>query len=243
MPWYSYVHPVYGNILAENFGAYFYYFISHFMFQEVIHEGVLDEFEYEKQKIFGDGNREDLFVLGLQIRWGRGPKDFYLSTDADVAKFWTCGASVLQEQIDAGKKVIVFLATDTLKIRQDTIDFFATNLSQPIQVLHIEEEHVERDGKDKVSALVDLMLLAECDELVVTTRSTFGWIPHAMMAHNPLTVNRVDSKCFRRKNSQAGLLFRGGLWPWGTSICSTLSCCDDTLVKGILTDYFQTDLI
>jgi len=240
MPWYTYINPTYSNFMLENFGKYFYYFFGNFMFKEITHPDVIKEYSIEKERIFGlDQERDSKFIIGLQIRWGKGPSDFYLGNDIDIAKFWTCTVPMINENLSKGKDVRIFLATDTMFIRNQTINFFQSNhFSKPIPVFHIEDFTI-RDGSDKISALVDMILLTNCDELVVTSRSTFGFIPHAQAAYNPWVVNRVDKKCFKRKNSQSGLLFRGGLWPWGSDICDSISCCS----KEDLNELFDGDLI
>lgn len=187
-------------------------------------------YERERRRVFGDVDA-DTVTIGIQIRWGRGKSDFYLTDyDTDIQKFWDCAYNLAQTEMQHGKKVIFFLATDTKDIRKRTVDFFTHNISTPIPVRHISPElEVKRDG-DKVSAIIDQKLLSECDDMIVTMLSTFGYHAHASTLKIPMVVNRMQKICWRRIDSQSGQVTRGGSWPWGDSICKQdFPCCEGKL--------------
>jgi hypothetical protein len=177
---------------------------------------------------------DNVVKLGVQIRWGRGPSDFYLSNQQDVEKFFYCAYNMARNHMMDGKQVVIFLATDTPTIRNQTEQWFA-KLGIPVYFL---TERVRYDG-EKHTAVVDQMLLAETDDMLVTQLSTFGYHVHATRALVPQTVTRVHKTCWRRIDSQSGMVTKGGSWPFGDSICWSipLTCCtNETLID--LFSYF-----
>jgi len=230
VPYFVYANPKYERFLTENFGRYFYYFIGNYLLSKVAHPPVVDILAKEKERLYGSYG-DNLYKIGLQIRWGRGTNDFYLSDNVtDVIKFWHCAASLVDDVRLQGYEVVIFLATDTLNIRERTVRYFSHNVTPPVQVVHIEDKSIRREG-DKDIAMVDQMLLSDVDDLIVTHLSTFGHYAHAISGIQPLTAHRLWRNCFRRVNSQTGLLTPGGGWPYGDMICQQFPCCAERIDK------------
>eukprot|EP01116_Phalansterium_solitarium_P006951 TRINITY_DN19391_c0_g1_i1.p1 TRINITY_DN19391_c0_g1~~TRINITY_DN19391_c0_g1_i1.p1 ORF type:complete len:472 (-),score=107.37 TRINITY_DN19391_c0_g1_i1:161-1576(-) len=224
MPWFAYIHPVHGDFMRRNFGRWFFYFFAKFLFSEVQDQEVIAFKAAEDERLYGfTANRDDQYRLGLQIRWGRGMDDFYLTDfQKDPEKYWLCADKLLAEQELQGKQGVIFLATDNMIIRNRTVLYFAAR-KPPIKVLHISAE--ARPEGEKHMALVDQLYLQEQDDLIVTQRSTFGFFPQAVGLHTPKVIHRIWDHCKAFPDSQVGMLVYGTYWPWGTHMCGGQKCC------------------
>eukprot|EP01116_Phalansterium_solitarium_P024727 TRINITY_DN9143_c0_g2_i1.p1 TRINITY_DN9143_c0_g2~~TRINITY_DN9143_c0_g2_i1.p1 ORF type:complete len:435 (+),score=133.50 TRINITY_DN9143_c0_g2_i1:157-1461(+) len=228
LPWFVYVSPVYTEQLRTTFGKYLYHFVAKFLFANVNNPDILALKHSEEERLYAPlGDASDQYRLGIQIRWGRGQSDFYLSDmDKDQMKFWTCADEMLREQEALGRRGVIFLATDHMGIRNRTVARFASR-QPPVPVLHLSATAAPESAKH--IALVDQWFLMDADDLIVTQRSTFGFYPQAVGLHTPKVVHRVWDKCEPLQDSQAGMVTRGGQWPFGTSACGEQRCCLDNL--------------
>jgi hypothetical protein len=220
--------------LEEAFGSFPMYFIGNWLFETLTNKHVIDLYQREHEHVFA-GLPEDAFVLGVQLRWGRGKSDFYLTTEHDRRKFLVCAASVLRNEVHRGRPAAVILATDTYEIRQQVKTWFARHpdpLLRNVTVHHItpgREEGLAADGNMHL-ALVDHLLLARVDDMIVTRWSSFGWVAHARTLLRPLFASRLTGSCLRMVSSHQGMASLGGGWPWGELFCdqkekNLLPCC------------------
>eukprot|EP01116_Phalansterium_solitarium_P013126 TRINITY_DN3012_c0_g1_i1.p1 TRINITY_DN3012_c0_g1~~TRINITY_DN3012_c0_g1_i1.p1 ORF type:complete len:446 (-),score=127.06 TRINITY_DN3012_c0_g1_i1:192-1529(-) len=228
VPWFLYAHPVHGPWLRDTFGKYFFHFVGSFLLSDIGNANITAYLHHEQQRLYGPlGDPARQYRIGMQIRWGRGLDDFYLSDiHRDPDKFWRCAEPWLRENEANGKSGVIFLATDHMGIRNRTVEHFARR-TPPVPVLHISAEVAPESAKHM--ALVDQYFLQDTDDMIVTQRSTFGFFPYAVGLHTPKVVHRIWPECQPFQDSQMGQVTRGGSWPWGTTICLASKCCADSL--------------
>lgn len=126
-------------------------------------------------------------------------------SDAHVGTFFECARGRADQLLAATRtitadehksgQVVYFLATDYIPSRREA--------SQRIgQGLVYWNETVSSSSKGMENALIDLWLLGEADEIIVTSGSTFGYVAHARTAKVPWLVTLEK----RRENKEWHLL-------------------------------------
>jgi hypothetical protein len=147
------------------------------------------------------------FALGLQLRCGFSSFDLYLSSPRARRLFWTAAQDVLRGREDS----VVFLATDSMAARAEARAVFGARL------IHTPAQ-VAPDG-DPFTAVLDQHLLTQCNALVVTERSTFGYGAHLLSGVIPWAVDGKLGTVRKRPDSRSGLYKASrweapSTWPW-----------------------------
>lgn len=111
--------------------------------------------------------------------------------------YWKCayyagGASGVPGDLDAP---IVFLSTDNGGVIHEAVSWFGG------QLVYKEGPISRSDVEGQRSALVDLLILAECDHIVTTQMSTFSYVAHALASKVPYIVN-FQGACVRDISSE-----------------------------------------
>ncbi|KAM7459115.1 putative galactokinase [Blastocystis sp. subtype 1] len=120
------------------------------------------------------------FVIGLQLRMGGklvNAKDPRFLSWAKMTKVVEEVKAMIKKR-NSTQPVIVFVSTDSLKVRQ--------YVAPPVRVMYVKEfsiGHTALQFKKRISvpwddimkqAIMDMMVLKDCDYLVVTTKSSYG---------------------------------------------------------------------
>jgi hypothetical protein len=143
-----------------------------------------------KRDHFGD------FTLGLQIR--RVGINKLNETQEDI--FWNCAVQTTADHIlESAKKksatVKWFLATDSPETRQRALEQFGDRVV-------INDAPISRNNSEGiVNGFIDMWLLSECDDIIVSAASTYGKIAFGLRGISPKYVNR-QSQCVRRSGWQ-----------------------------------------
>ena len=124
------------------------------------------------------------FVIGLQLRMGGklvNAKDAVFLTKMRMVKTVEEVKAMIKKR-NSTQPVIVFVSTDSLKVRQYVVKAFAP----PVRVMYVKEfvvGHTALQFKKRMSvswddimkqAIMDMMVLKDCDYLVATAKSSFG---------------------------------------------------------------------
>ena len=124
------------------------------------------------------------FVIGLQLRMGGklvNAKDTVFLTKMRMVKLVEEVKAMIKKR-NSTQPVIVFVSTDSLKVRQYVVKEFAP----PVRVMYVKEfsiGHTALQFKKRISvpwddimkqAIMDMMVLKDCDYLVVTAKSSYG---------------------------------------------------------------------
>jgi hypothetical protein len=194
------VNPHHRERLDETFGADLLHHLARFLFRPS--PRLLEAAEEIRERMRGR------FALGLQLRCGFSSLDLYLRGPRDRQLFWATAQRLLAEQ--SGDRVL-FLATDSMAARDEARALFGDRL------LHTSDR-VAPDG-DPFGAALDQYLLTECDALIVTERSTFGYGAHLLSGVVPWAVDGKLGTVRRRPDSRSGLYKASrweapSTWPW-----------------------------
>ena len=124
------------------------------------------------------------FVIGLQLRMGgklANANDPRFLSWADMGKVVGEMKAMIKKR-NSTQPVIVFVSTDSLKVRQYVVKAFAP----PVRVMYVKEfvvGHTALQFKKRMSvpwdnimkqAIMDMMVLKDCDYLVATAKNSFG---------------------------------------------------------------------
>jgi len=132
------------------------------------------------------------YVIGLQIRWGRGRDDIYFSDwEYDLNRFFECSLAVATNKHakQVRSSVLFYISTDN-----DHVLTVAKQVLGNTRVIHqnIGERlyGVRAPDEDWEAPVIDNLILRKCDELVVTQGSTFGYLAHATADIIPYMIRR-----------------------------------------------------
>jgi hypothetical protein len=170
-------HGYYRDTLREVFGdREMFTQLAPFLFR--MREEIQRDMEQFERENFG----EEGCALGLQVRQDgiagvNGTKDG-LTTKA---VHWSCGQQVLEDRSDLTGKI--FLAADVQKIRDEANEMFGDRIVfYPVPVRHQEQQTCD----EVKAALIDLMMLARCKALVVSSWSSLGAVAHSISGVKPM---------------------------------------------------------
>jgi len=150
---------------------------------------------------FPNDSRENTFLIGLQIRHVLG---------GDIHRFVECFEKyiwplLLQDSPDSksnvgvlNKNLAFFLATDDTSVVPNL-----RALLYPWKVFTFSETQVYRDSTSDIQrALIELILLGDCDLLLTTAESTFGYVAHSRTGRFPWLVFPNDQRCIQVNTSE-----------------------------------------
>jgi len=178
-------NPHYATRMRQMFGEPSYSFrpLAHFTIQPITM--IRDQVQAFRHRYF-----EGKYVLGLQMR------SFFMRRH-QLATFWQCALFLAQQSKRLfGREVVFFVATD-----QRSIKVRAKKELAPHSVVFTGGD-VTRATEDGVQrALVDVMLLEDCHELIITAGSSFGRLAHGRSGRPPYVVTSAGS-CLRQLTSE-----------------------------------------
>ena len=126
----------------------------------------------------------DAFVIGLQLRMGGklvNAKDPRFLSWAKMTKVVEEVKAMIKKR-NSTQPVIVFVSTDSLKVRQYVVKAFAP----PVRVMYVKEFSIGHTALIYKSgsklawddimkqAIMDMMVLKDCDYLAVASKSSYG---------------------------------------------------------------------
>jgi len=138
------------------------------------------------------------YVIGIQMR---ATDSLFLDENIDHLKFINCALEIEKEFILNSKTFSVkfkwFIATDSDKIRK----FIFDNYKEKSFTSNGTLSHTSLGEKDGFRrAVLDVELLSRCNEIIVTSGSTFGWLAAMKMLKLPYVIsgsNQMMMKCSR----------------------------------------------
>jgi hypothetical protein len=207
------INPHHREFLRRHFGRHLFYYLARFLFRPG--PRTLAAVEPYRERLSGG------FAVGVHLRYGRGPLDLYCWNSRSTRLFWERVETVLDQHRE--RKPVVFLATDSMKARAEASARFGD------KIVHLSAAAAP-DG-DTFSAVVDQYLLTQCDALIVTNRSTFGYFAHAVAGIAPHVVDGKLGRVTKLEDSQSGVYKRGrweveSIWPWQWKALARCSCQD-----------------
>eukprot|EP00293_Proteomonas_sulcata_P021307 CAMPEP_0184290592 /NCGR_PEP_ID=MMETSP1049-20130417/2774_1 /TAXON_ID=77928 /ORGANISM="Proteomonas sulcata, Strain CCMP704" /LENGTH=284 /DNA_ID=CAMNT_0026597765 /DNA_START=107 /DNA_END=961 /DNA_ORIENTATION=- len=159
--------------------------------------------EYIMQEVstFYDRHLSNTYSVGLQVRTAtmkehdlkalvEGMDDF--AWRDWINSFWKCGMLASYRAASASS---YFIASDHRRVKSAADTMFGNRS-------HWYKQEVTRAKiSGHATALIDILILSTCDDIVTTTMSTFGYVPAALAAKEPLVVS-YQSTCLREITSQ-----------------------------------------
>jgi len=127
-------------------------------------------------------------VIGIQIR----NKDRVAFPSKDIYRFFNCADVIGSKYPNA----MFFIATDTPSITEYAKEFFKDRL-----ITSNLDPHVF-DIQGIKSAIIDLILLSKCHELILTPYSTFGSVSAAIGGVIPHYITRKGGQCIKDVTSE-----------------------------------------
>jgi hypothetical protein len=138
------------------------------------------------------------YVIGIQMR---AADSGYLDESRDHLKFINCAIEIEKEYILKSKKTDIsfkwFIATDSDKIRSFIFYHFKEKSFTSNGTLGHSSWGVQSILRHTV---LDVELLSKCDEIIVTSGSTFGWLAAMKTLKMPFYVSGSSErmvKCTR----------------------------------------------
>ncbi|KAG2385939.1 hypothetical protein C9374_003088 [Naegleria lovaniensis] len=154
---------------------------------------------------------ESTFLLGIQVRKN---EQEYLFHNTPVSIYWECAKQRIMEirstSADKYKKVVVFLTSDYAPAFDEAKQFFE-ELQIPGLTIHLvylpQNIPKSRSVEAVQHALIDLYLMMDSDDLIVSEKSTYGHIIHGTAGISPLVVRKEgrfakNPACVRAQNSE-----------------------------------------
>jgi len=98
-------------------------------------------------------------------------------------RYWDCAETKARSlsTLPAANDTVFFLATDHEPTRTEAKKRFGSQLVY-------QDAPIATSSEGMLAAMVDMWLLSECNAVVVTSGSTFGYVGHARRSHKPLIV-------------------------------------------------------
>jgi hypothetical protein len=132
------------------------------------------------------------FVIGIQMKVGDSD---YIDESNDYLKFINCASEIENDYILKIKKTDVsfkwFIATDSDKIRNLIFEHYKEKSFTSNGTL----DHTSLGlGDGFRRAVLDVELLSKCDEIIVTSGSTFGWLAAMKTLRMPYYVSGSSDK-------------------------------------------------
>jgi len=122
----------------------------------------------------------------------------YIDEAKDHLKFINCALEIEKQFILKSKRTDIsfkwFIATDSDKIRSLIFEHFKEKSFTSNGTLG----HITLDAEDGFRrAVLDVELLSKCDEVIVTSGSTFGWLAAMKTLKMPYYVSGVSEKMMK----------------------------------------------
>lgn len=172
--------PFYRDFVNDIFGSDIFGTISRFLFRPVpVIQKEIDNF---KKQYFGK------FTLGLHVRNIGGSKLNANQTNL----LWQCAQNIRSPKEEG---VVWFLSTDNEQTRISAKSLFKD------KVVFYNVPISRADPNGLRAGIIDLFLLSECDDLIVSAASTFSRIAYGLARKLPMIVN-TKNQCFRRTSFQ-----------------------------------------
>jgi len=140
------------------------------------------------------GSANATHVVGVQMR--TDGHDVFVKEDETWRRFARCGnlETFLKTSVDSNMKMKMMVATDTEGARANTQkiynQFKSPESKSAVDFFFSSPRFLRSNTRaGKQEAVLDLLLLADADDLVITPRSTFGYWAAAWGGHRPLMIH------------------------------------------------------
>ena len=138
---------------------------------------------------------ENNYVIGIQMR---ATDSLFIDEAKDHLKFINCALEIEKDYILKSKRTDIsfkwFIATDSDKIRSLIFEHYEEKSFTSNGTLG----HISLDAKDGFRrAVLDVELLSKCDEVIVTSGSTFGWLAAMKTLKMPYYVSGKSDKMMK----------------------------------------------
>ena len=118
------------------------------------------------------GSAQGVYKLGIHLRWG-GDHRPQPVLDSEWADMVECAAAVVPRSFRTTSGLVVFVAADTDESRSKARALLSAKFPQARVVFY--EQWLRSDNVPGVqAALTELLLLSECDNLILTPASSYG---------------------------------------------------------------------
>ncbi len=185
-------NPNYKNDFDRWFGTSLYEQLSGFYLRPlpVITDRVR---EFREEKMQGK------YVIGIQVRRARDSGHFFLWEDQHL--FWDCARMMRDRAAETQPlPVVFFLATDSEQVAAEARKELGDDAVLTVAMATREPD--TRGDEGWQNALVDNYVLSECDDMVVSGGSTFGYVAHGRADVIPMVVSGIHHRCMRPVTSQ-----------------------------------------
>ena len=132
--------------------------------------------------------RDDAWVVGVQMRWITNGRQYLLPVDM-TALVCACAAAA-----HSARPTRFYVASDSVAAEQQlTQRLLLHNASWQVTASHASSNTSDGDTGD---ALVDLSVLSDCDDLIVTQHSSYGLLAASLGGHRPIVVGAYLSASY-----------------------------------------------
>lgn len=145
------------------------------------------------------------YIIGMHLRLKEGSSIDQLTKQTILR----C-ASQLESLYRGGKPVYWFIATDDLAAGKELAEQMRNQNFQPLIIPLDETNGTRRAVAGIQAALMEMWLLGEADELIISPYSTFSYVAHGRTGLTPHIATR-DGKCFKTLSSQPCTLYWFGM--------------------------------
>lgn len=200
-------------VLCEHFGADIYGNIAPFLLKLNSQlQGRLDDFKKATQWRLPGGVAEEVVSLQIRRLEGNGVSEDFTSI------FLRCAAAIGE----GGKTRKFFLATDHIPTRHKFKQLLGDRL------LNVDSEFDRSSVMGIQDAVLEMYLLGEATEMVMSPYSTYGDVAHARTKLTPHKVSRTG-QCMKSLNSHPCFFYYFGLFD--------LKCFRDDMAVAELTNH------
>jgi len=135
------------------------------------------------------------YVIGIQMR---ATDSLFIDEAKDHLKFINCALEIEKGYILKSKRTDIsfkwFIATDSDKIRSLIFEHYKEKSFTSNGTL----DHTSLGSKDGFRrAVLDVELLSKCDEVIVTSGSTFGWLAAMKTLKMPYYISGSSDKMMK----------------------------------------------
>jgi len=160
-------------------------------------QDITNEVNYYMDKWFKNN-----YVIGIQMRAGDSR---YIDEAKDHLKFINCALDIEQDYMLNSKRTDIafkwFIATDSKRIRKFLFEHYREKSFTSNGTLG----HTDSGGIGFRRAVLDVELLSKCDEVIVTSGSTFGWLAAMKMLKMPFYIKGRTSKMEKCLRAELGI--------------------------------------
>lgn len=186
------VDPSHGNLDIQAF------FLLSKVFQTYVvpHQNVLDEVNAVLAPFSND------YLVGMHIRCGNPLSDFRDQSTfiraGRLPTFSHCLSGIESGRANRSKQIALVLTSDSTRAKKKIMSYHpklqvASNNRKAIHTMEVTGKKRDNDGmKD---AFVEMLMLARCQKVIGTTRSTFSLCAAAFQGELPLLVGLKEGPC------------------------------------------------